>query len=387
MSQQALADWLGCSRSRIARIENGKGGYALEELEFLALRLGQDPGRLTHMSPELETLLQIAFTNEWSHRALGEVVECHLPPDLVVPQGPQLAFSPDNTLIAANLQPKSGNEVDRSEVIVLWEAGTGALQQRLFLDGWASALAFSPDSHLLAIGTDMDTVKILDCATGRIRAVLDPVEDGYSEALWAYANEVGYGVISQVCFSPDGRYLAAVNEDHGTLRLWDTDSWQAIATWALNPLYDEEEDEESPFGEFAVSQLAFTPDSRRLVVIPYLGRANTAALFTVPEGKRVQRLAFPEQIVAVDMASPFDPAGTIFAFGGHNHFWEAAYGEWRQSGRSWLTLYSSPARANDGFTRQAIRQVVVLSENCVLAVIERNALSRRAEAEGSPGPG
>ena len=386
MSQQALADWLGCSRSRIARIENGKGGYALEELEFLALRLGQDPGRLTHMSPELETLLQIAFTNEWSHRALGEVVECHLPPDLVVPQGPQLAFSPDNTLIAANLQPKSRDEVDRSEVIVLWEAGTGALQQRLFLDGWASALAFSPDSHLLAIGTDMDTVKILDCATGRIRAVLDPVEDGYSEALWAYANEVGYGVISQVCFSPDGRYLAAVNEDHGTLRLWDTDSWQAIATWALNPLYDEEEDEESPFGEFAVSQLAFTPDSRRLVVIPYLGRANTAALFTVPEGKRVQRLAFPEQIVAVDMASPFDPAGTIFAFGGHNHFWEAAYGEWRQSGRSWLTLYSSPARANDGFTRQAIRQVVVLSENCVLAVIERNALSRRAEAEARLGP-
>jgi DNA-binding XRE family transcriptional regulator len=37
LSQQAIADWLGCSRSRIARIENGKGGYSLEELEFLAL--------------------------------------------------------------------------------------------------------------------------------------------------------------------------------------------------------------------------------------------------------------------------------------------------------------------------------------------------------------
>ena len=64
LGQQALADWLGCSRSRIARIENGKGGYALEELELLALRLGQDPGRLTHLLPESETLLQIAFTNE-----------------------------------------------------------------------------------------------------------------------------------------------------------------------------------------------------------------------------------------------------------------------------------------------------------------------------------
>lgn len=376
LGQQALADWLGCSRSRIARIENGKGGYSLEELELLALRLGQDPGRLVHWPPESETLLQIAFTNEWSHRALGTVVECRLPPDLAVPQGAQLALSPDSTLVAANLQPKSGDKADESEVIVLWEAGTGALQQRLFLDGWASALAFSPDSRLLAIGTDMDTVKILDCATGHIRAVLDPVEDSYSEALWAYVNEIGYGLISQVCFSPDGQYLAAVNEDHGTLRLWEIDSWQAVTTWALNPLYDDEgNDEESPFGEFAVSQLAFTPDSRRLVIVPYLSRSETATLFTVPEGKRVQRLAFPEQVVAVGMASPFDPAGTIFAFGGHNHFWEASYGEWRQSGRSWLTLYSSPAQANDGITRQTIRQVVVLSEQCILAVVERQGRS------------
>lgn len=380
LGQQALADWLGCSRSRIARIENGKGGYALEELEFLALRLGHDPGQLVHWPPESETLLQIAFTNEWSHRTLGTVVECPLPPDLIVPQGAQLALSPDNTLIAANLQPRSGNEAEGSEVIVLWEADTGALKQQLFLDGWASALAFSPDSRLLAIGTDMDTVKILDCVTGRIRAVLDPVEDGYSEALWAYANEVGYGVISQVCFSPDGRYLAAVNEDHGTLRLWETSSWQAVTTWSLNPLYDdEEEEEESPFGEFAVSQIAFTPDSRRLVIIPYLSRSEIATLFTVPAGKRVQRLAFPEQVVSVGMASPFDPAGTIFAFGGHNHFWEAAYGEWSQSGRSWLTLYSSPARANDGFSRQAIRQVVVLSENCILALIEKQGRGPRSE--------
>lgn len=379
LSQQALADWLGCSRSRIARIESGKGGYALEELEFLALRLGENASQLTHLSPESETLLQIAFTNEWGHRALGEVVECYLPADLVVPQGVQLALSPGNTLVAANLQPKSGNKADESEVIVLWEADTGVLKQRLLLDGWASTLAFSPDSQVLAIGTDMDTVKILDCATGRICAVLDPVEDGYSEALWAYVNEVGYGLISQVCFSLDGRYLAAVNEDHGTLRIWEIGSWQAITTWALNPLYDDEEEaEESSFGEFAVSQIAFTPDSRRLVVIPHLGRSETAALFTVPEGKRVQRLAFPEQVVAVGMASPFDPAGTIFAFGGHNHFWEAAYGEWSQSGRSWLTLYSSPAWANDGFTRQTIRQAVVLSENCILALIEKQGRTPRS---------
>ena len=273
------------------------------------------------------------------------------------------------------------------------------VKQRLFLDGWASALAFSPDSRLLAIGTDMNTVKILDCATGRVRAVLDPVEDGYSEALWAYVNEVGYGLISQVYFSPDGRYLAVVNEDHGTLRLWETGSWQTVTTWVLNLLYDDEE-EESPFGEFAVSQIAFTPDSRRLVIIPYastplgtgLGRANTAALFTVPEGKRVQRLAFPERVVSVGMTSPSDPAaGTIFAFGDHNHFWEAAYGEWSKSGRSWFTLYASPSRANEEFTRQTIRQVVVtstgsaqaLSENCILALIEKQGHNPRSEGHTS----
>ena len=68
-------------------------------------------------------------------------------------------------------------------------------------------LAFSPDSHLLAIRDDMDTVKSWTAPPGVSRAVFDPVEDGYSEALWAYANEVGYGVISQCVFSPDGRYF------------------------------------------------------------------------------------------------------------------------------------------------------------------------------------
>jgi transcriptional regulator with XRE-family HTH domain len=382
LSQRAIADWLGCSRSRIARIETGKGGFSLEELEVLALRLGEDPGRLIQLSPDSETLLQIAFTNEWSHRALGEVIECRLPSGLVVPQYPNIALSPDGALIAASLQLQAGNEADRPEVIILWNARIGTSQQRLPLDGWASAMTFSPNGRLLAVGTNMDTVKILDCATGQFLTYLDPVEDGYSETLWAYVNEVGYGLISQVCFSPDGRYLAVVNEDHGTLRIWETGSWQAVTTWALNPLYDDEEgDEESPFGEFAVSQIAFTPDSRHLVVIPFLGRANTAALFTVPEGKRVQRLVFPERVVSVGMASASDsPAGTIFAFGGHNHFWEVAYGEWSQSGRSWLTLYTAPAQVNDGFIRQTIQQAIVLSENCILALIEKQGHHLRSEA-------
>ncbi len=374
LGQQEIADWLGCSRSRIARIENGKGGYSLEELEFLAQRLGQDPGRLTRLLPEPETLLHIVFTNEWSHRALGETFMCIRPPELSVPQAAKIALSPDNALLAASLQIQRGDEVDRPEVIVLWEARTGAIKQKVPLDGWASAMAFSPDGRLLAIGTAMDTVKILDCGTGRFLAYLDPVEDGYSEPLWAYINEVGYGVISAVCFSPNGQYLAAVNEDHGTLRLWERGQWQAVNTWALNSLYDDEwGEEESPFGEFSVSQVAFTPDSRRIVVIPLLSHTRTAAFFNVPSGERSQRLAFPERVLSVGMMAPSDPeAGAIFAFGGQNHFWEAAYGEWGHNGRSWLTLYTAPAEAGEWPIQQTIRQVVVLSERCVLGLIERN---------------
>ena len=103
------------------------------------------------------------------------------------------------------------------------------------------------------------------------------------------------------------------------------------------------------------------------------------------------RLAFPEQIVAVDMASLDPAAGTIFAFfGGHaTTFWEAAHGCVGALERAKLAypIFLHWPGPTMGFTLRQLSGRWLSGGNCVLAVIERNALSRRAEAEARSVPG
>jgi hypothetical protein len=40
-------------------------------------------------------------------------------------------------------------------------------------------------------------------------------------------------------YSPDGQLRAVVNEDHGTLRLWDCRRWRQMGdTWALPEMFE-----------------------------------------------------------------------------------------------------------------------------------------------------
>ena len=161
-----------------------------------------------------------------------------------------------------------------------------------------------------------------------------------------------------------------MNED-ASLRL--TLPWQAIATWA----HPSETKRKNPSpGESAVSQLLFTPDSRRLVVIP-TWPATRPPFFTVPEEPWLRGWHF--RSISGDMAF-LDPA-TIFAFfGGHaTTFWEAAQSAGRaRAGEAGLPYIPSLARANDG-----IHSGSYPAGGCWRKLRpgrdERNALSRRAE--------
>lgn len=62
LSQQDVADLLGCSRSRIARLErDGHGEYGLGELELLALRFGQEPALFLSLSAPERSRLDQAY--------------------------------------------------------------------------------------------------------------------------------------------------------------------------------------------------------------------------------------------------------------------------------------------------------------------------------------
>jgi WD40 repeat protein len=141
-----------------------------------------------------------------------------------------LAFSPDGRFLAAGSQQ---NDNLKGVPTKLWEVATGR--------GWALdpghdpgvyAVAFSPDSKLLATASWDGTARLWDTATGTPRSA--PLRHG--EHLHA------------VAFSPDGRLLATGAFDL-TARLWD------VATGRL--LHRLRHDG-------AVLNVAFSPDSKLL---------------------------------------------------------------------------------------------------------------------------
>ena len=98
--------------------------------------------------------------------------------------------------------------------IKLWDVATGR-ESRTMTGHTANirAIAFSPDSRLLASCGDDATVKLWDTATGRELATLN----GHSLGVKALA------------FSSDGKLLVSGSDD-GSARLWDVKSGEALAT-------------------------------------------------------------------------------------------------------------------------------------------------------------
>jgi WD40 repeat protein/tRNA A-37 threonylcarbamoyl transferase component Bud32/tetratricopeptide (TPR) repeat protein len=189
-----------------------------------------------------------------------------------------VAFSPDGRLVAtASHEPASGLMDSSLGCIRIWDAGTGRpLGPPIWQTQWVSALAFSPDSRVLASGDYGQLVRFWDTTTGRpvgapiaqrgIVFYLAYSPDGKKLAvatvmpvcearLWdlATGRPIGNGMphknwVVGVAFSPDGRALLTRSHD-STARLWD-------AQTAL-PLTE-------PMQHLGAPVVAFSPDGQRL---------------------------------------------------------------------------------------------------------------------------
>jgi serine/threonine protein kinase len=129
-----------------------------------------------------------------------------------------MAFSPDSKILADGTQ---NGEVQ------LWDAELGELKKTLL--GHSSAIvavSFSPDNQTLASGSSDNTVKLWDVQTAELKSTLND-----------------YNWTGPVVFSSDGKLLAYKSTDG--LRLLDTRTWEVKLTLKQMP---------------SVSSISFSPD-------------------------------------------------------------------------------------------------------------------------------
>lgn len=110
-----------------------------------------------------------------------------------------VALSPDGKLLAVG-----GG--DKGLPVTLWDVLTGQVVRRHSGIKGAGSVAFSPDSRVLAIGSQEDeNIKLFDTATGALLQTLSRQGSRFSQLL----------------FSPDGRLLAVMPNVTGNVYIYD----------------------------------------------------------------------------------------------------------------------------------------------------------------------
>ena len=203
--------------------------------------------------------------------------------------GYAVAFSPDGKTLAA----RSWNNIK------LWDVARRKNISTILIGreplSMSTALAFSPDSQILAWGT-RDQVKLRKHATKSLFGFMRN-----TITLKGHADEV-----RSVAFSPDGKVLAS-SVRAGTVKLWDTETGANIATL-----------------EGAGGPVVFSPDGRMLASC---GNVQEIKLWDLETQTTIMTLRGKAGAI-FDLT--FSPDGTTLVSGNGDRtikFWDVATGE------------------------------------------------------------
>jgi WD40 repeat protein len=163
----------------------------------------------------------------------------------------ELAYSPDGSRLVA-VTPEGLRLLDASTFQPLLNLSFGVRSSGSAIRLNFGKIAFSPDGRLLAAGSN-GTIKIWEVSSGReLRTITreePPTLPGHIATL---------GGISSLCFSPDGRILAAGGGSR-EVRTWDVNTGRELLKFGVNAI--------------DANVIGFSPDGRTLVTQEvFLGR-------------------------------------------------------------------------------------------------------------------
>jgi len=233
--------------------------------------------------------------------------------------------------------------------------GAVALQQR----GQARAAQRSAEARRLGAlalsEPDLDRSLLLAAAAVRTSPSLATKGDLLSALLrspHALAQVRGYSRLQDVALSPDGRVLAAGDND-GTVLLWDARTMRRLG-WPLNVGYWS-------------GRVVFSPDSRQLAVLSDTGSRFQVVIFDLATEREVLRLPAPASGTGQPGMPTWTRDGRIVAVGsgtGPLIFYDAATG--REKGRVNVPG-ASTSHAVDAYP--AADKVVAIAEDTRDAVL------------------
>ncbi|KAM0347577.1 hypothetical protein ACHAP4_011298 [Fusarium culmorum] len=218
-----------------------------------------------------------------------------------------VVFSPDGIRIASG---------SNDNTIKIWDVATGKEEQTL--EGHANAVnsvVFSPDGRRIASGSNDNTIKIWDVATGKEEQTLE----GHADA------------VNSVVFSPDGRRITLRSDDN-TIKIWD------IATGKEEQTLKGHADK--------VRSVVFSPDSAR---IASASDDNAIKIWDIATGREEQTLEGHTKWVN---SVVFSPDGIRIASGSMDKtikIWDVATGKEEQTleghaDRVWSAVFSPDGR-------------------------------------------
>jgi WD40 repeat protein len=212
-------------------------------------------GQLLAVSPERNLLATVKGlkTQLWNLQTLSHLATVQSHRSAVT----DLVFSPDGSLLAiggddGNTLPDERGRLRAASKVYVWNTANQSGQTILEIV-FQRALAFSPDSTLLAVGCRDDKVRLWDLARNAEQAVL----------------ETGFSLSFKLCFSHDGSLLA-VGLDKGAIQIWDAHTHEKRLTIR-------------PFTQ-PVTGLQFTHDGLTLACADW---QNNIELWDVEKGARM----------------------------------------------------------------------------------------------------
>jgi len=201
-SQYAVEIW---------EVESGKRlrSYSAKDTDAYAAALSPDGKTFVALTERgARSLFSVATGREI--RALSDNFTLNNPP-FDVPFVGTFAWSPDGKWIVG-----TASYLEGPGYLTLWEAASGRSKWSNIFDDYGSALAWSPDSSRIAVGTSYDTLyddpKKLHRPTGA------PIF-GARNGRWQRSVQRVPGEINAVAWSPDGKTLATGNNKR--VELWD----------------------------------------------------------------------------------------------------------------------------------------------------------------------